>query len=290
MRPARPSLDSVSVKRTLDFATELAHTVTVRRLFFHNKAGGHMDDAAKTSRPGFGPYEFFMLCLCVWALLSLATSTFLKISDSTATILTYADYGVCGLFLLDFLRSLFRAHNKLAYLATWGWIDLLSSIPSVGTLRWGRAARVLRILRVMRGLRSARAIAQFLAGKRGESAFLASILLTFLVVVCASIAVLQFEPVAGGNIRTPQDAMWWAVSTITTVGYGDTYPITPEGRLVAVGLMFAGVSLFGTLAGLLASQFLSPVPKQQDVDLAEIRGLLRALRSSTTTPINQSAL
>jgi voltage-gated potassium channel len=239
-----------------------------------------MNDAAKTSRSGIGPYEFFMLCLCVWALLTLATSTFLKISDSTATILTYADYAVCGLFFLDFLRSLRHAPNKLAYLARWGWIDLLSSIPTVGTLRWGRAARILRILRVMRGLRSARTIARFLADRRAESAFLASIMLTLLVVVSGSIAILQFEPAAGGTIRSAQDAMWWAVSTMTTVGYGDTYPITPEGRLVAVCLMVAGVGLFGSLSGLVASWFLRPVAKEQDLEMSEIRDLLREVKSS----------
>ena len=131
-----------------------------------------MDDAVKTSRQAFGPYELFMLSLCIWALLSLATSTFFTISDSTATILVYADYVLCGLFFLDFLRSLRRAPSKLAYLGRWGWIDLLSSIPTVGVLRWGRAARVLRILRVLRAIRSAHTIAGFLEGKRAENTVL----------------------------------------------------------------------------------------------------------------------
>jgi voltage-gated potassium channel len=130
----------------------------------------------------------------------------------------------------------------------------------------------------MRGLKSARSIAHFLAGKRAESAFLASILLTLLVVVCASIAILQFEPMEGGNIQTPQDAMWWAVSTMTTVGYGDAYPITAEGRLVAVFLMAAGVGLFGTFSGLVASWFLSPRTQEHQAELDEIRGDLARLR------------
>jgi voltage-gated potassium channel len=132
----------------------------------------------------------------------------------------------------------------------------------------------------MRGLRSARTIARFLADRRAESAFLASIMLTLLVVVSGSIAILQFEPAAGGTIRSAQDAMWWAVSTMTTVGYGDTYPITPEGRLVAVCLMVAGVGLFGSLSGLVASWFLRPVAKEQDLEMSEIRDLLREVKSS----------
>lgn len=132
----------------------------------------------------------------------------------------------------------------------------------------------------MRGFRSARAIAHFLASKRAESAFLASVLLTILVVVCASIAVLQFEPIAGGNIQSAEDAMWWAVSTMTTVGYGDAYPITSEGRLVAVFLMAAGVGLFGTLSGLVASWFLSPAALERESELAEIKTMLIDFQNS----------
>src|SRR5687767_3969942 len=108
------------------------------------------------------PYQFFMLCLCLWALLVLGAGSVLSLSESTQQILLYADYAVCFLFFVDFLHSFYTAPNKLRYMSSWGWIDLLSSIPITGSLRWGRAARVMRILRVMRGVKSARAIAHFL--------------------------------------------------------------------------------------------------------------------------------
>ncbi len=145
------------------------------------------------------------------------------------------------------------AKTTVWYLLTWGWIDLLSSVPTIGVFRWGRAARVMRILRVIRGLKSAKTVAHFLASKRQESAFLASLLLCLLILVLCSIAVLQFEIPAGGNIATAEDAMWWAVSTMTTVDYGDKYPISIEGRAVAVFLMAAGVGAFGVLSGSVAS-------------------------------------
>jgi voltage-gated potassium channel len=108
----------------------------------------------------------------------------------------------------------------------------------------------MRILRVLRGVKSARAIAHFAVGRRAESAFLASLLLSLLLVVCCSIAVLEFEVPAWGNIASLEDAMWWAVSTMTTVGYGGRYPVTSERRVVAAFLMAAGVGLFGTMSGL----------------------------------------
>jgi voltage-gated potassium channel len=220
-----------------------------------------------------------MLALCLWALLTLGASSFISLSESTRTILLYADNTVCLIFLLDFAYSLYRAPNKLRYLTTWGWIDLLSSIPAVGGLRWGRIARVMRILRVIRGLKSARTIAHFLVARRAQSAFLASLLLTLLLVVTCSISVLQFEVPAGGNIDSAEDALWWAISTMTTVGYGDAFPMTTEGRVVAVFLMAAGVGVFGTFAGLVASWFLSPDAAETESELNDIKRLLVEVRA-----------
>jgi voltage-gated potassium channel len=224
------------------------------------------------------PYQLFILTLCLWALTTLGLGSFLRLDSETQAILDYADVFICGLFFLDFLNSLYRAPRKLHYLATWGWIDLLSSIPTVAALRWGRAARVMRILRVLRGVKSARAIAHFLVARRAQSAFLASMLLALLLNVVGSIAILQFEVEAGGNIQTAEDAMWWAISTMTTVGYGDRYPITPEGRTIAAFLMAAGVGVFGTISGLVASWFLSPEAQVVDSELAEIKHMLTDLR------------
>lgn len=134
-----------------------------------------------------------MLTLCLWALVVLGVGSFLRLDESTRTILDYADTAICGLFFVDFLYSFYRAPSRLRYLATWGWIDLISSIPTVSSLRWGRAARAMRILRVLRGVKSARAIAHFLASRRAESTFLASMFLCLLLIVSCSIAILQFE-------------------------------------------------------------------------------------------------
>jgi len=200
---------------------------------------------------------------------TLAAGALLPLDDETDTILIYADTLVCGLFLLDFLLTLYRSQHRMRYVATWGWIDLLSSIPIVGSLRIGRAARAMRILRVIRGVKSARAIAHFLVAKRAESAFLATVLLALLVLVFSSISILQFELPGGGNIQTAEDAMWWAATTITTVGYGDTFPVTFLGRVTAVFVMFAGVGIIGSLASILAS-VLVPPPKEQEEATAEV--------------------
>lgn len=235
-------------------------------------------NAATSDARRVPPYQLFMLALCLWALGSLAAKTFWQLDRETATILDYADNAACGLFLVDFLISLYRAPRRWKYLATWGWLDLLSSIPTGDVLRWGRAARALRILRVLRVVKSVRHLAHFVVEQRAESAFLATLLLSMLLTVFASIAMLQLETGPNANIRTADDAMWWAVSTMTTVGYGDTYPTSAEGRLVAVFLMAAGVGIFGTLSGLVASWFLSPAADEVDTDMAELKAMVADLQ------------
>jgi voltage-gated potassium channel len=196
-------------------------------------------------------YQLFMLALCLYALGALGAQSVLALDPATRSIFDYADYAVCGIFFLDFLLSFIKAPQKAKYFFTWGWIDLASSIPTVDVLRWGRAARVLRIFQVLRGIRATKLIASVILERRSEGAFLAAALISILLVVFASIAILHFETVPDSNIKSAEDALWWAFVTITTVGYGDKVPFTTEGRFIAALLMTAGVGLFGTFLGLL---------------------------------------
>lgn len=247
-----------------------------------------MEVNATANRAAGSPYQLFMLALCLWALVSLAADTALSLDAETSALLELADHAVCGLFLLDFLVTLYNAPRRWTYLATWGWLDLLSSIPTIGALRWGRAARVFRILRVLRAVKSVRVLGTALIAQRAQSAFLAAVLLTVLLLVFSSLAMLQLEADGPGNIRTAQDAMWWAVTTMTTVGYGDTYPTTPEGRLVAVFLMIAGIGVFGTFSGLVASWFLAPKAADTESDLDEIKATLVEIQLRLPSPPDEA--
>jgi voltage-gated potassium channel len=68
----------------------------------------------------------------------------------------------------------------------------------------------------------------------------------------------------GSNIRTAEDALWWAYVTITTVGYGDKYPVTSEGRIIAVALITVGVGLFGTFTAFVASWFVEKREEEEE--------------------------
>ncbi|MCL4214478.1 MAG: ion transporter [Gemmatimonadales bacterium] len=213
----------------------------------------------------FGPYELYMLALSAFSLVVLAGDTLLPLSSASHEVLGITDTALCVLFFGDFLRNVARARDRRRYLLREGWLDLISSIPAVDWFRLGRISRVARLVRLMRAVRSVRTIGLVISRRRRESALLAAATLTIVLTVFASLAVLQFEQHPEANIRTGGDALWWAFATITTVGYGDRFPVTLEGRLIAAMLMAAGVALFGTLSGLIAAWFLHDgVPSEED--------------------------
>jgi voltage-gated potassium channel len=228
---------------------------------------------------GSPAYQVAMLILCIFALGALAGQVAVSLDPEIRTILDYADYAICALFLGDFVVSLWSSPNRWRYMTSWGWLDLLSSIPALNAVRWGRLARIVRLFRVLRALRATKVLTSVVIQRRADNTFLAASLVALFLVVFCSIAVLQVEDVEGGNIKTADDAIWWAMTTITTVGYGDRYPVTGEGRFVAVVLMCAGVGLFGTFSGFLAAWFLSPEEKKTENEIAELRNEIRALRS-----------
>ena len=217
-----------------------------------------------------------MLFLCIYVLIALFVETVFKLPADTSDLLNRIDNLVCLAFLLDFVGNLITAKSKLGYLK-WGWIDLVSSIPYLYFLRWGRIMRVIRILRLLRGFRSTKLILQLLFANRAKGTFATVAMITFVIVVFASIAVLNLENTPESNIKTAPDALWWAFVTVSTVGYGDRFPVTHLGRIVAVLLMTAGVGLFGTFTAYVASLFNQQEVKEDEKRDTAVMAELKAI-------------
>ncbi|WP_431277876.1 potassium channel family protein [Leifsonia poae] len=136
-------------------------------------------------------------------------------------------------FLIDYVINLVLAKPR------WRWfythlLDLaIVVLPMLRPLRLLRLVTLLAILNRTAG-----------AAFRGRVIIYAAGASTLLVYV-AGLAVLDAERGAGGSIQTLGDALWWAFVTITTVGYGDYFPVTPAGQFVAVGVMIGGIALIG---------------------------------------------
>ena len=147
----------------------------------------------------------------------------------------------------------------------------LRAHPGVGLLRLFRLSRLARVSRMLRGQARERLIKD-VVDNRGQYATFITILAAFIVLSVSTVLVLQFESKSpDSNITTGGDALWWGLVTITTVGYGDYYPVTALGRMTGVFVMFAGVGIIGSLASILAS-VLVPPPKDKEQAAAESRG------------------
>ena len=145
----------------------------------------------------------------------------------------------------------------------WGWIDIISSIPTFDFLRVGRTLRLIRLLRILRAFRSTKHLVNHIYKNKTQGAFTTVSLIAVLMIIFSAVAILQVETAPNSNIKTAEDAIWWAYATITTVGYGDVFPVTTEGRIIAAALMTVGVGLFGTFTAFLASWFVAE-KKQED--------------------------
>jgi voltage-gated potassium channel len=193
------------------------------------------------------------------------------------------------LFAADYLVRLALAKRKLRFI--WRHLfDLLAvALPMV------RQLRVLRLVTVLRVLNR-----QASSAFRGRVAIYVGIV-TILVSFCAALAVLDAErsnPDAG--IDSFPKALWWTLTTISTVGYGDVYPTTWEGRLVAASLMIGGIALLGVITGMIASWLLERIRaadeniegaiQQESDDLrAELRTLQTEIRELRELLTDQQA-
>jgi voltage-gated potassium channel len=204
-------------------------------------------------------YNIFMLVLTVFSL-SIMVLLVLPLDEATLEALRWLDNAICLVFLADFGVNLAMSNPKGDYfIGRRGWLDLLGSVPTLGffrataLLRVFRLSRLLRIRRMLMG-KNRRELVHDVVTNRGQYALLITVLAAFLVLTVSTILMIQFESrSADANITTGGDALWWSFATITTVGYGDQYPVTALGRAVAVFVMFAGVGIIGSLASILAS-------------------------------------
>ncbi|MFD0773640.1 potassium channel family protein, partial [Streptomonospora algeriensis] len=181
---------------------------------------------------------------------------------------------VWGLFCADYLVRLWLAPQRLDFVRR-NWFDLL--VLLVPVLRTLRLVQVIVVL----GLVNKRATMTMRASVSKYSAAAA-----VLIVFCAALAVLDAEQgVSGAVIHTFPDALWWAATTVTTVGYGDLYPVTAEGRMVAGVLFTAGIALLGVVTATLASWFVERFNEGQESaaatqkQMAELMEEVRSLRA-----------
>ena len=181
------------------------------------------------------------------AFVYLAAYTFEVLSSANKNAQVFGqmvEWAVWGIFLADTVIAYFIAKTWKKFLRE-NWLELLALV-----VPFFRLLRVLRVLVVVRGLKS-------LTNDRLRLTGLSIAFLLPLVWFVGGISVLDAEgQVANATITTLPQALWWSLATITTVGYGDLYPVTIAGRVCAAMLMVSGITLFSACAGMFATWIL----------------------------------
>ncbi|MFZ1704493.1 MAG: ion transporter [Saprospiraceae bacterium] len=195
-----------------------------------------------------------VIILTIYVLIALIIDTFYVLPVETSKILAFFDLLICSFFFIEFSYRFYHAENKLSFMK-WGWIDLLSSIPMIDFLRAGRVLRLIRLIRVVRAFKSTKQLIHHIFKNKAEGTFASVSIIAILLIIFSSIAILELENDPSSNIKSAEDAIWWTYTTITTVGYGDKYPVTTEGRIIAMVLMTFGVGIFGIFTAYVASIF-----------------------------------
>ena len=222
-------------------------------------------------------YELFVAAVSILSILNLLLM-YVVSDESLDTVLLVMNVLLTAILFIDFVYRLATAPRRSDYFfRQFGWADLLSSLPfpQVKIFRVFRLVRVAQLLRA----RGGRLIGRRLLRNRAGSALLSLLLMGILVLEFGSLWMLALEQSApGANITTASDAIWYVIVTISTVGYGDQFPVTNEGRILGAVIIVIGVGIFGTFTGYLANLFLAPKPPTEEVEVIQTRERVEHLR------------
>lgn len=192
--------------------------------------------------------------------LMVLVSLFFAFSENEKLI--RLDWGIWFIFVLDYAVRFIRSENKWTYVKKHPF-ELIAIIPFDSIFRAARLVRLFRIIRLLGiGSRYLAPVYQLLKTNGLDKLLIVVMVLLFII----PIPIVILEP----SINTFADALWWAVVTTTTVGYGDISPETPIGRILAVVLMLVGIGIIGTLTSAITSFFSREEKNSHDKQFIEI--------------------
>lgn len=207
-------------------------------------------------------FDYIIQFLIFVSLITFSIETLPDLSEKTLNILHKIEAITVSVFTLEYLLRVILVKKKLKFIFSFmGMVDLLAILPfylSGGLdLRSIRVLRMFRLLRLFKLLRYNRSIGRFSKAfnEVKYELFFFAIACLFLIYV-ASVGIYYFEKdVNGENFASIFHSMWWAIATLTTVGYGDIYPVTTGGKIFSSVVIFIGLGLVAVPTGLITSAF-----------------------------------
>ncbi len=223
--------------------------------------------------------EFPLLALALLTIPLLLAPIVFDLPDGRERVIFALDWLIWGIFAADLLVRTWLAPRKLSYLRQ-HWFDVLIVVlPFLRPLRVARSAHALRVLgaaRVLAYVARALHVTRTILVRHGARS---SLLFMGAVLAVSVIAIYFAERSSGGPIDSLDTAVWWAITTATTVGYGDTYPVTPLGRGIAVVLMIAGIGVFAVFTASAAAFLFESGKASADPASDEVLEELRRLHA-----------
>lgn len=205
-------------------------------------------------------FDIFIQVLIILSLISFSISTIPDLSATSTMVLEYFELFSVSIFTVEYLLRIYVADNKREYITSfYGVIDLLAIIPFYATkavdLRSLRVLRLFRLLRLLKILRYNTAIERYRKAYNDiKSELVVFLAATALLLYIASVGIYYFENAAQPEaFKSIFHSFWWSVATLTTVGYGDVFPITAGGRIFTFIILMIGLSVVAMPAGLFAS-------------------------------------
>jgi voltage-gated potassium channel len=200
--------------------------------------------------------QFLIIC----SLISFSIGTIPDLSETTIAILDLFEIVTVIIFTLEYLLRVFVARIKTHFIFSFfGIIDILSILPfylAIGMdLRSLRAFRILRLVKILKLARYSSALRRFrLALTKAKEELILFSMLTLITLYMAGVGIYYFENSAQPEyFQSIFHSLWWAVTTLTTVGYGDMYPITMGGKIFTFIVLFIGLGVVAIPAGIVAS-------------------------------------
>jgi len=226
-------------------------------------------------------WDWSVLVVSVISLVLIIWETFVPPPPDTLNQFILIDRYACAIFMIDVLVRWRRMNWSRKYWK-WGWLDVLAAIPL------DSAFRAMQAIRIYRFVRLARIIYKFKGVTKGTTLnekLLAMPGITLVVILISTTLIVEVESKApNAMIKNGGDAIWWALSTVTTVGYGDMYPVTTQGRFIAAGLMLVGIALFGSISAFVTSKIILPKEdRDHEGEMREIRALHKEVKELRQT-------
>lgn len=201
-------------------------------------------------------FEFTVLSFTVYILFSIVWQTFWNVDREVAKILDLFDLISCVIFLIDWFGRLRYSDKKLKF-ALINSLDLIASIPLLFLFDYFKEYEFIRFIQFIKVIKIIGGVSRIIYYIKTDQIYSFKLLYSlFFIAIIISAPILILEVERGiGNIKTAEQSLWWTYCTFTTIGYGDFFPSTTAGRVIAVLVSLGGIGMFGMISSLILEHF-----------------------------------